>query len=587
MVPAYTITDLGTLGGSPNQSHGYGINNCGTTVGDSVAPGGIAHPFYKKGATMTDIGSLGSEGIAYSLNASGYTVGYSTSAVGQRAILWHDNNGNGVSDPGELQDFLPAGAVGVANEINENNQVVGLMDTSGGSNLSDTPFVWDAINGVQALPTPPAGISPMRAQGINNAGTIAAWAALSSSGRTHAFSIKNNTYTDLGTLDNTDNSLGSFAWRISEDDRVVGYSETHSNNASKPIHPFLWSQPNGMKDLGTLSGTNAYAYDINASGYVVGTSEVTGGGTHAYVWHDDNGNGVNDPGEMKDLNGQFSDSSWTTLVEARSINDGGQIVGWGTMTNGETHAFLLTPAGFIPPPCPGATPTPTPTPTPATTSLISVQGTGAYGGTANLSATLFSNDQPVVSKTISFTLNGTAVCGGSTGVTCPTTNASGIATLSGVSLTGINAGSYANAVGASFAGDASFGSASQTGSLTVTPLLLLESGTNNAAAVDSVTFVRGPFRVTDDFNFSSDHLTRIIIFTSPLANPEPTLKVFASGHELQVESLGTLSGVPGLNVSYIIVKLDPVLTGSGPINYDLSVSFRGVTSNTATLPIIP
>jgi hypothetical protein len=61
----------------------------------------------------------------------------------------------------------------------------------------------------------------------------------------------------------------------------------------------------------------------------VGTSDVTGGGTHGYIWHDDNSNGVNDPGEMKDLNSQFSDANWTTLVEARSINDGGQIIGWG------------------------------------------------------------------------------------------------------------------------------------------------------------------------------------------------------------------------------------------------------------------
>ena len=64
--------------------------------------------------------------------------------------------------------------------------------------------------------------------------------------------------------------------------------------------------------------TNAYGYDINATGYVVGTSEVTGGGTHGYVWHDDNSNGVNDPGEMKDLNTQFSDATWTTLVERRT-----------------------------------------------------------------------------------------------------------------------------------------------------------------------------------------------------------------------------------------------------------------------------
>src|SRR5204863_8347302 len=82
-------------------------------------------------------------------------------------------------------------------------------------------------------------------------------------------------------------------------------------------------------------------------------------------------------------------------------------------------------------------------------------------------ATLTSGGNPVVGKTISFTLNGTAVCGGSTGTGCPTTNGSGVATLAGVSLSGINAGTYLTAVGASFAGDSSYSSSSGSGSLTV------------------------------------------------------------------------------------------------------------------------
>jgi probable HAF family extracellular repeat protein len=1009
MVSPYTITDLGTLGGAANQSHGYGINNCGTTVGDSLPASGptFLHPFYKKGGTMTDIGTLAGAGTGYSINSFGYVVGYSTAPNGQRGILWHDDDDDGVNDPGELQDFLPTGAIGVAYDINDSNRVVGLVDTSGGSSLSDSAFVWDATNGMQIM-AGASGISPTRAQGINNAGTIAGWAAVSVPpyAPVHAFVLKNNTYIDLGTLDNTTPTLMSFGWRISEDGHVVGYGETPSNNASKPIHPFVWFDANNnntsdageMKDLGTLSGTSAFAYDINASNYVVGTSDVTGGGSHAYVWHDDDGNGVSDPGEMKDLNGQFSDPNgdWTTLVEARSINDGGQIVGWGTRSNGETHAYLLTPTGYTPPACPGASPSPSPTPTPATTSIISLQGTGpggfpaVYGSSGELRALMYSNDQPVINKTISFTLFGNAV--GSA-----TTDGSGSAILP-VSLAGVNAGTYPNGtITANFAGDSNYAATSQTAPLTVSPasqsitvdthapanaaynaqftvaahassglavtysssgactnsgatftmssgtgtcnvmfnqagnsnynaagqitemvtaqkanqtitvnthapanatyntgftvaatassgntvtytssggcsntlgsftmtsgttactvkydqagdanynaasqltesvtaqkanqtltvnthaptnatynsqftvaatssaglaisysnaggcsnsgatftmtsgttactvkydaagdanynaasqvtesvtaqkadqtltvnthapvnatfnsqftvaatassslaisysnagvctnsgatytmtsgtgtctvkydqagdanfnaasqvtenvgaqkasatitlsnltqvfdgspkfvtasttpagltvnitysqngnpvssptslgayaisavisdsnyqgnttgtlnivepapVILLETLTNNAAAVDSVTYVRGPFRVTDDHNFSGDHITRIIVFTAPLANPDSTLKVFASGHELQVESFGSVTGTPGLSASYIVFKLDPILTGSGAINYDLTVSLRGVTSNTATLTIIP
>jgi MBG domain/Carboxypeptidase regulatory-like domain len=95
----------------------------------------------------------------------------------------------------------------------------------------------------------------------------------------------------------------------------------------------------------------------------------------------------------------------------------------------------------------------------ATTSLGASSATGTYGGTVNLSATLTSG-AGVSGKSISFSLNGTAV--GSA-----TTNGSGVATLNGASLTGINAGSYPNGVNASFLGDASYGPSTDSAALTV------------------------------------------------------------------------------------------------------------------------
>jgi hypothetical protein len=101
------------------------------------------------------------------------------------------------------------------------------------------------------------------------------------------------------------------------------------------------------------------------------------------------------------------------------------------------------------------------------TSLSVANASGTYGGTTSLSAILTSGGSGVSGKTISFTLNGTTVCGGVTGVTCPTTNSSGVATLSNVSLSGINAGTYSTGVGGSFAGDTFYSTSSGTGSLTV------------------------------------------------------------------------------------------------------------------------
>jgi uncharacterized repeat protein (TIGR01451 family) len=97
---------------------------------------------------------------------------------------------------------------------------------------------------------------------------------------------------------------------------------------------------------------------------------------------------------------------------------------------------------------------------PVATDLSVAPATGTYGGTVNLSATLTSGGGPVSGKSVAFTLN-------SASVGSAMTDASGVATLSNVSLAGINAGSYPNGVGASFAGDASYLASSGSNSLTV------------------------------------------------------------------------------------------------------------------------
>jgi uncharacterized repeat protein (TIGR01451 family) len=94
------------------------------------------------------------------------------------------------------------------------------------------------------------------------------------------------------------------------------------------------------------------------------------------------------------------------------------------------------------------------------TTLTAASATGTFGGTVNLSATLTDGTNPLSSKSIAFTLNGNSV--GSA-----TTNGSGVATLSNVSLSGINAGSYPSGVGVSFAGGGGFNSSTGSNSLTV------------------------------------------------------------------------------------------------------------------------
>ena len=112
---------------------------------------------------------------------------------------------------------------------------------------------------------------------------------------------------------------------------------------------------------------------------------------------------------------------------------------------------------------------------------------------------------------------------------------------------------------------------------------LFTDANNRAIAIDSVTFVRDPFSVVGSHNFSLDQRTRVMIFTSNLGLTQPTadLSVKAGSIPLTVESVGTLAGVPSM--SYIIVKLDPMLVG----DVQLTVTFHGVASNAGLISISP
>ena len=98
----------------------------------------------------------------------------------------------------------------------------------------------------------------------------------------------------------------------------------------------------------------------------------------------------------------------------------------------------------------------------AVTSVAVDPATGSYADTVALSATLTSGGNPLPGKSVSFSLQGTPV--GSA-----TTDPAGVASLAGVSLAGIDAGTYPGAVGASFAGDGDSVSSAGSSSLTVDP----------------------------------------------------------------------------------------------------------------------
>ncbi len=128
---------------------------------------------------------------------------------------------------------------------------------------------------------------------------------------------------------------------------------------------------------------------------------------------------------------------------------------------------------------------------------------------------------------------------------------------------------------------------SETGCTEPPPGLQIEEGTTGrAVALDSVTFLRGPFRVLTNLNFSGDRHTRVMLFTSNLGLEAgenlSALSVQANGVQLAVEAAGT---VPGLaQFSYIVVRLpDGLPAGDLP----MSVTLRGAISNVGKLGIFP
>ncbi len=95
-------------------------------------------------------------------------------------------------------------------------------------------------------------------------------------------------------------------------------------------------------------------------------------------------------------------------------------------------------------------------------TISGVSASGVFDGFGTAAATLSSRGTPLSGMTIQFQVMGRVV---GTAVT----NSQGVATLGGVSLVGLNAGSYANGVTASFAGGLTYTQGSAPGNVVVSP----------------------------------------------------------------------------------------------------------------------
>jgi probable HAF family extracellular repeat protein len=159
--------------------------------------------------------------------------------------------------------------------------------------------------------------------------------------QTRAFFWQDGVMQDLGTLGGTD----AWAFLINDRGQVVGWSYLSSvqNQGCWGAFPtiniatgsFVWDKENGMRNLGSLGGMCTTAMAINSRGQIAGISTFEGEtAAHAFLWD----------GSIHDLGGSFGGSS----SQAFGINEAGEVVGFATLPGDNTwHAALWSGIGNI------------------------------------------------------------------------------------------------------------------------------------------------------------------------------------------------------------------------------------------------
>ena len=306
--PQYSITDLGTLGGAGSSA--VGINKLGQVAGSATTTNGLMHAFLYSGGKMLDLGVLGgNSSSAGGINNLGQVVGSFTSNSVEHAFLYDGTN---------MIDLDTTNSpYSVAYGINDNGQVVGAMVQ--GSYNQAVLFDGGTVTGLGTL-----GGAASHAYGINNNGQIVG-SADTNGFYMHPFLFTGGVMTDLGGFGPEGEAFG-----INNQGQVVGYCYT-SEGSYDTFDSFLYSSGT-MLDLGFPGSTRSQAYAINENGGAVGLV-YTSSNTFAFLYSG---------GTLQNLNDLIAPSNWN-LLDAKGINDSGQIVGQGYNPSGQVHAYVLSP----------------------------------------------------------------------------------------------------------------------------------------------------------------------------------------------------------------------------------------------------
>jgi probable HAF family extracellular repeat protein len=331
----YSLVDLGTFGGPQSVvpqglllSATQVLNDRGTVVGwadtaapdpfpaycfdqflspsDLFSPGcNLANAFESQNGVLAQLGGLSQDssaaaaisdkGLITGLSQNGQTDPLIPGFPELRAVVWA---GQQAADLGTL-----GGNESYATGVNDRGQVIG-----------------SALN---AVPDPYSFFGEFYVPG-----------GASNTTQTRAFLWQNNTMTDIGTLGGPD----AEAFGINRRGQIAG--DAYTNDVPSPLgyptdYPFLWTPGKGMKNLGTLGGDSINTVSgLNDKGEVIGSMYLKGDTkNHPYLW---------DGRQLLDLR-TFGGPDG----DAESINDAGEVVGWGKTTKPCPQNEGLMSAAFL------------------------------------------------------------------------------------------------------------------------------------------------------------------------------------------------------------------------------------------------
>jgi nucleoid-associated protein YgaU len=216
----------------------------------------------------------------------------------------------------------------------------------------------------------------------------------------------------------------------------------------------------------------------------------------------------------------------------------------------------------------------------APSALVVDDAAGVVAGTVTLTATLTTGGAPIAGRQIGFSLNGARVG-------FAITDASGVATLSNVSLSGIAQGVYADVIAGSFTGDDQYLPSDDAATLTVNVATstVVTSSESRSPAGQAVTFTAAvtPSTATGTVTFMDGATTlgavalvggQATFTTSSLGVGQHTIKAVYSGDNIHAPSMS-----PALTQHVMTVTTLALTSSANPSVFGQQVTFTATVSS--------